>query len=101
VLTRAGKGYPARMAASLLDAVGLPELVTTSDEAYEALALELATNPDKLAELRQRLAVNRTTMPLFDSALFTRHIEEGYRLAYRRWLGGETPAAIEVPDLPS
>ncbi len=97
VLTRAGDGYPARMAASLLKAIGLPELVTTSDVAYERLALDLATDSDRLRAIRSALQENRTTKPLFDSRRFTVHLEEGYRLAYRRWLNGEPPAAIDVP----
>lgn len=99
VLTRMGQGYPARMAGSLLAAIGLPELVTTSDADYERLALELATDPARLAMIRDKLAANRTATPLFDSPLFTRHLEEGYRLAYRRWLAGEAPSPIDVPDL--
>ncbi|TAK10649.1 MAG: tetratricopeptide repeat protein [Rhizorhabdus sp.] len=99
VVTRMGTGYPARMAGSLLNAIGLPDLVTTSDEDYERLALDLATSPDRLDGIRARLAANRTTMPLFDSPLFTRHLEEAYRLAYRRWLGGGQPVPIDIADL--
>lgn len=99
VLTRIGNGYPTRMAASMLRAVDLTDLITTTDEDYQRLALALATDPAKLSEIRERLATNRRTKPLFDSSLFTRHVEEGYMLAYGRWLAGETPAAIHVPDL--
>ena len=97
VLTRMGVGYTARMAASLLNAIGLPELITLSAESYEQLALELATNPARLAAIRSRLQLNRNTMPLFDSSLFTAHLETGYREAWRRWFRGQPPAAIDVP----
>ena len=99
VITKAGKGFATRVAASLLNAIGLGELVTTSERDYAALALDLATDQAKLAAIRARLAVNRTTMPLFDSALFTRHIELAYDLAFDRFLAGEAPADIHVPEI--
>ena len=97
VVTKAGKGFPARVAASLLHAIGLEELVTGNERDYRQLALSLARDPARLAELRARLAANRTTMPLFDSARTTRHIEQAYDLAYERFLKGEQPADINVP----
>src|SRR5208282_5037964 len=78
VLTCAGETYVGRMASALLRAAGLPELITTSLEAYEAVALRLATEPGWLAVLRQRLARNRSTMPLFDIASITREVEAAY-----------------------
>ncbi|MCB2026903.1 MAG: hypothetical protein KDG56_19205, partial [Ottowia sp.] len=75
VVTCMGRGYAARVAASLLTAVGLPELITTSLEDYERLALDLAANPQRLAGLRSALAVSRDTGPLYDTARFTRHLE--------------------------
>ena len=99
VLTRIGTGYPARMASSLLHAIGLSELITTTDADYESLALILANNHARLAAIRAKLARNRDTTPLFDSALFTRHLEDGYVRAHRRWLAGDPPARIDVPDL--
>ena len=85
-----------RVAGSLLHAVGLPELAVETSEAYEALALELASNPARLEELRTRLAANRLTMPLFDTEGFVRHIEAGYEAAYDRFLNGEGPTDIEI-----
>ncbi len=79
VLTCLGDAFAGRVAASLLTAVGLPELITHSHAEYESLALALATRPEQLAALRQKLAVNRTTQPLFDTARFTRHIEAAYK----------------------
>lgn len=75
LITKMGASFPSRVAGSLLHAIGLPELVTESVEAYEALAYDLATDPARLAEIRARLAVNRATSPLFDTELFTRNFE--------------------------
>ena len=86
----------ARVAGSLLHAVGLPELATESSEAYEAMALELARDRAKLNELRARLAANRLTTSLFDTDAFVRHIEAGYEAAYDRFFNGEAPADIEI-----
>jgi predicted O-linked N-acetylglucosamine transferase (SPINDLY family) len=75
VLTCAGNAFAGRVAASLLHAVGLPELVTHSLAEYEALALALARDPARLGELRKRLAQNRAGAPLFDTARFCRQLE--------------------------
>jgi predicted O-linked N-acetylglucosamine transferase (SPINDLY family) len=79
LVTRLGDSFVGRMAASVLEAIGLPELVTATPEAYEALAIELATNPDRSAAIKLKLANNRLTTPLFDTKLYTRHIEAAYR----------------------
>jgi predicted O-linked N-acetylglucosamine transferase (SPINDLY family) len=94
VLTCLGETFAGRVAASLLKAVGLPELITDTPQAYEALALELASNAPKLAALRQRLAANRPTQPLFDTALFTRHIEAAYTAMWQRHQAGLPPEHI-------
>lgn len=78
VLTRKGGSYAARVAASQLQAVGLPELVTETAEEYEALAIVLAGNSARLKSLRSRLADNRATAPLFDTQRFARNIEAVY-----------------------
>jgi protein O-GlcNAc transferase len=84
VLTCIGETFAGRVAASLLNAIGLPELITSTPQAYEALAIELATNPEKLATIKSRLANNRLTTPLFDTQTFTRHIEAAYTTMYER-----------------
>lgn len=84
VLTCLGDAFAGRVAASLLNAIHLPELIASTQEAYEVLAIELATNPDKLREIRQKLACNRLTTPLFDIQLFTKHIETAYKEIYER-----------------
>jgi protein O-GlcNAc transferase len=100
VLTLAGRSYAARMAGSLLRAVGLPELVTYSAEAYEALAGRLAAEPGLLDGARQKLVANVDTAPLFDTDRFRRHIEAAYREMWERHLRGEAPAAIVVDAFP-
>jgi hypothetical protein len=62
-----GNSFASRVAASLLKAIELPELITSTPQAYEALAIEIAKNPAKLAALKQKLASNRLTTPLFDT----------------------------------
>jgi len=78
LLTCTGNTFAGRVAASLLHAIGLPELVTHSLAEYEALALQLAANPERLSALRARLAANRMTAPLFDTDRFRRHLEAAY-----------------------
>lgn len=99
VLTLMGQSFASRVAASLLNTVGLPELITRSQEEYEACALALATQPDLLTGLRQRLANNRLTTPLFDTALFTRHLEQAYEHMIMRHREGLPPAHFHVPSL--
>jgi predicted O-linked N-acetylglucosamine transferase (SPINDLY family) len=96
VVTKLGEGFAARVAGSLLTAIGLPELITQSEEAYEALALALATDPNELAKIKSKLEANRLTQPLFDSAMYTRHLETGYQMAYDRYFTGNSPDAIIV-----
>jgi predicted O-linked N-acetylglucosamine transferase (SPINDLY family) len=96
VLTCSGETYVGRMAGALLTAIGLPELITTSLAAYEGLALRLATEPGRLAALRERLALNRSTMPLFDIARFTRDLERAYTRMWETWSAGRSPVAFSV-----
>lgn len=78
VLTCMGDTFAGRVAASLLTAIGLPDLITRTHEEYQALALHLAKNPERVFLIRQQLAKNRITHPLFNSALFTRYIEDAF-----------------------
>jgi protein O-GlcNAc transferase len=96
VLTQLGGGFQGRVAASLLQAVGLTELVTTSTEAYEALAIELANNPAKLAAVKQKLESSRVGTPLFNAKSFTRHIEAAYAAMHDRHQRGLLPDHISV-----
>ena len=79
VLTRTGRSFAARDAASLLTAVRLPELVTTTLADYEALAVALARDPARLAALKAKLAINREASVLFDAARYTHDLENAYR----------------------
>ncbi len=97
VVTAAGEGFASRVAASLLHAVGLPELVTHSQSDFEALAIDLARDPKKLSEIRTKLNANRLSTPLFDTALMARHIETAYEQVYARKLAGQSADHIYVP----
>jgi predicted O-linked N-acetylglucosamine transferase (SPINDLY family) len=99
VLTCAGEAFAGRVAASLLHAVGLPELVTTNLGDYEALALKLAADPSLLRSLRDRLAENRATSALFDAGRFRRHIEAAYTQMWDIWRRGESPRSFDVEAL--
>ena len=97
IVTKLGKGFAARVAGSLLNAVGLPELITKTEQDYEALILKLATNPTKLDEIKEKLANNRLTQPLFNTELYTKQLEEGYQEAYQNHFEGNPPQTIIVP----
>jgi predicted O-linked N-acetylglucosamine transferase (SPINDLY family) len=99
MLTCMGQAFAGRVGASLLHAIGLPELVTHSLEDYEALAIKLANEPDFLSEIRTRLASNRDTQPLFDCARFCRHLESAYETMVDTWQDGNPPAPIKVDPI--
>jgi predicted O-linked N-acetylglucosamine transferase (SPINDLY family) len=99
VITCAGRAFPGRVAASLLGAVGLPEMVTDSLAGYEALAFELALNPLRLRSIREKLQANRLTTALFDSRRFTRHLESAFETMWRVHLAGESPQPFTVAPL--
>ncbi|MFO1081065.1 MAG: tetratricopeptide repeat protein [Reyranellaceae bacterium] len=94
VLTLVGQGFASRVGASLLAAVGLPELVTTSLEAYQALSIRLASDRAKLEALRHRLASARATAPLFDPVGTTRALETAFLMMQKRILAGLPPADL-------
>ena len=99
VLTRAGNTFAGRVAASLLNAIGLPELITHSAEEYEMLACTLAGDPRRLQEIKSKLACHRDVMPLFDTPRTTRNLESAYMQMWERHQRGEQPAsfAVELP----
>jgi len=96
VLTLIGNTFAGKVAASLLNAIQLPELITTTREQYEAAAVELANAPSKLGRLKEKLANNRITAPLFDTRLFCQHIEAGYSEMWRRYLSNSPAGHIFV-----
>jgi len=98
VLTCPGEAFASRVGASLLHALGLPELIAASRGDYERLALSLATEPERLAAIRRKLNENIPTHPLFDTALFARHMEAAYATMHERSLQGLPPQRFTVPD---
>lgn len=96
VLTCLGTAFAGRVAASLLNAVGLPELVTRSLDEYEGLALRIAHDSELRAALKSKLATHRSTWPLFDTVGMTRQIEKAFNEMWRRHCAGETPASFAV-----
>ena len=96
VLTCRGETFAGRVAASLLHSIGLPELVTASQADYERLAIELAIRPAMLASLTQKLANNRLTTALFDTARFTGHIEAAYLAMVQRRQAGLRPDHLAI-----
>lgn len=97
LLTCAGEAFASRMAGSVLEAVGMPELITHSPGEYEARAIGLARAPDQLAALRSRLLANRNTHPLFDMNRYRKSLEAAYVAMWERSRRGEPPADIDVP----
>ncbi|HZT52290.1 MAG TPA: tetratricopeptide repeat protein [Stellaceae bacterium] len=96
VVTCLGESLAGRVAASLLGAIGLSDLVTHSPEAYAALALALATDPVRLEDARRRLGANRRVAPLFDTARFTRHLEAAYARMWEIHAAGGPPQSFAV-----
>jgi predicted O-linked N-acetylglucosamine transferase (SPINDLY family) len=74
----------------------MPDLITSTAAEYEALALDLATSPDRLAAMKARLVANRHSTPLFDTAAHTRHIEAAYAAAHQRQIDGLSPDHIAI-----
>ena len=98
VLTCMGESFASRVAASLLNAIELPELITTTQEQYEATAIELATNPAKLKQIKDKLERNRLTTALFDTPGFTKHIEAAYTQIYERYQADLPPDNIYIEN---
>jgi protein O-GlcNAc transferase len=96
VLTCSGEGFAARVAGSLLRAVGLPELVTCSAAEYEQRALELANGSAELARIRSTLARNRLTHPLFDTQAHCRDLERAYLAMWERRRSGAAPETFAL-----
>jgi predicted O-linked N-acetylglucosamine transferase (SPINDLY family) len=97
VLTQIGETFAGRVAASLLTAVGLPELIAPTPQQFESMAVELANDPARLAAIRDKLAQNRSALPLFNTKLYTRHLETAYAAMYQRHQSGLAPDHIYVP----
>ncbi|MES2474076.1 MAG: hypothetical protein V4601_14685, partial [Pseudomonadota bacterium] len=96
IITCPGTTWPGRVAASLLKAIGLDELICETGADYESMAVSLAQNPIALKAIKDRLAKNRTTTPLFDTARFARHMEAAYVQMMARHARGEAPDHFAV-----
>ena len=96
VLTCMGQSFASRVAASLLKAVNLSELITVTQDEYETLAIDLATHPKKLKTIKEKLANNLPTSPLYDSKLFTGHLEAAYLTMHNRCRKKLNPDDIEI-----
>ncbi|CAG1020335.1 partial protein O-GlcNAc transferase, partial [Patescibacteria group bacterium] len=96
IVTCAGETFASRVVASLLSALDLPELITETLEDYESLALHLANHAEQLKAIREKLANHRLTQPLFNTALFTRHIEAAYETMVQRVQQGLEPESFDV-----
>ncbi len=94
VLTVAGETFPARVGASLLSAIGLPELIAADLSAYEQMGHTLARDAVRLRQLREKLAANRMSQPLFDTVSFTRDLEYAFETAMTRLRGGLPPESF-------
>lgn len=99
VLTQIGDSFASRMAASLLNAVGLTELITTNQQDYEKKAIELATDQDMLQQIKNKLRSNLTVSELFNAQLFAHHIELAYQKMYQLRKEGFAPDHIDVAQV--
>ena len=98
VLTLKGRHFASRVSASILKAIGLPELITDELDKYEALAVKLASTPEMLLKLKHKLEKNRLKSPLFDTLRFTRNLERAYQEMMEIYRAGEQPRQIEVKE---
>lgn len=98
VVTRRGQAFAGRVCASLLTALGIPELIAEDAADYEALALRLARDPAYLAQVRQRIAGARDSAPLFDTVRYTRNLEQAYRTMWQTYMSGHPAGPISVTD---
>jgi predicted O-linked N-acetylglucosamine transferase (SPINDLY family) len=97
VLTQIGETFAGRVSASLLTTLGMTELITENAEQFEQLAVALATQPVRLRDIRQKLARQRLSTPLFETAVFTRAMERAYAAIQQRYQDGLAPEHIDLP----
>jgi protein O-GlcNAc transferase len=90
------EAFASRIAASLLTAIGVPELITSTQQQYEQLAIELTSNPQRLAGIRTRIQDNRLTSSLFDTPRFARGLEAAYIAAHNQYQAGLAPDHIRL-----
>ncbi len=98
VVTLMGRHFASRVSASLLNALGLPELITRDLDGYQNLALSLIYSKGARDSMAKRIAVNRSRMPLFDTSRFVRHIEKAYRKMWQRHRAGLPPRVLDIEE---
>jgi predicted O-linked N-acetylglucosamine transferase (SPINDLY family) len=96
ILTLLGDTFAGRVAGSLLNAIGLNELIANTQNEYETLAIDLGNNRDKLKSIKQKLISNRLTTPLFDIEIYTRNIEKAYQVMHQKHGDKQAPESFEV-----
>lgn len=96
VITKIGNSFASRVAASILKAVDLPELVVKNENEYENLILEIANSPKKLFKIKEKLFANRLSKPLFDSEMYIGHLEDAYKQVYENYLKGNKAKTISI-----
>jgi predicted O-linked N-acetylglucosamine transferase (SPINDLY family) len=96
MITLMGESYQSRMGASILKALNLPELITSTPEEYESLAIALANNRDQLKNIKEKLKTNLSSSPLYDTNLFTMNLESAFTKMYDRYQNGLEPDHIYV-----
>jgi predicted O-linked N-acetylglucosamine transferase (SPINDLY family) len=96
-ITCMGRSFAARVAGSMLTSIGMEELIARDLADYEAMALDLARSPERLSVLREKLAANRLSSPLFDMARLARHVESAYEIMWKMHCEGAKPASFTVP----
>jgi len=100
LVTRLGQGFPARVAASVLEAAGLPQLVSRGLDEYVELAVRLALRPAELEAIKEHLSSQRLQVPLFDTRRFVLSLEGAIEIAWRRHVQGQSPEHFAVPETP-
>jgi protein O-GlcNAc transferase len=98
VITCRGRHFASRVSESLLNAVELPELVGVDPDDMVGIATRIGTDADYRAALRHKVAVNRVSTPLFDTARFTRNFETAIEMMTRHYRNGAASAHMDVPD---
>jgi predicted O-linked N-acetylglucosamine transferase (SPINDLY family) len=98
VVALAGNHFASRVSASILNAIGLPQLITSTLEGYEKLAVRLALDPSELSLWQKKIAENRSTHPLFDTRRYARNLENAFIQMWRIYAAGQDPKHIEVRE---
>ena len=96
IITKKGNSFASRVASSLLKAISMDNLITSTDQEYQDLAVKLATDKKELNLIKDKLSKNIKTEPLFNTVLFTSNIEKAYKIANNKFVNNLSPENIEV-----